>query len=160
MVAEMLTELRNGPICVCEKKITFKTIKRRKFDAPETKFDSPDVVKYFLGPLFEQEPYEKFYAIAVDSANKFLGMICLSEGTVNRAPVFPRKLVTFLLLETNATGVFLTHNHPGGELRPSAEDIRLTKKFKEILEPLDVRVLDHFIYGEGEWFSMREEGLF
>lgn len=161
VVAEMLTELENtGSICICEKKIVFKTTKRRKFDDLGVKFDSPNRAKAFLGSIFEQEPYEKLYAVTVNSANEFVGMICLAEGTVNKAFAYPRKLVTFLLIETNATGVILAHNHPGGGLRASPEDIDITKKFIGILEPLDVSVLDHLIYGEGEWLSMREEGLF
>ena len=150
---------KNNQVIICERQVVFKTKKRRKFEDKGTVLDAPQRVQDFLAAIFEKEPYEKFYAIAVDSENRFLGMILLAEGTVNRAPVFPRKLMTFLLLETSATGVILAHNHPGGDIKASSQDIQATRNFIKILDPMDINVLDHIIYADGEWLSMKEEGL-
>lgn len=161
MSPEFATHLKKTEqVVICEKQITFKTKKRRKFADKGEILDAPERVRDFLAGLYEAEPYEKLYAIAVDSQNRFLGMLCVADGTVCKAPVFPRKLFTFLLLETNATGVILTHNHPGGALQASAEDVSLTRRLIELLKSLDINLLDHMIYAEGEWLSMREEAFF
>ena len=126
--------------------------------------DSPQSVKVFLEPLFEESPIEALYAIALNSNNEFLGFIRISQGTVSRAAVYPRELISFLLIEPNATAVILAHNHPVGASRASQEDITLTRRIKKLLEGLEVRLLDHLIYApsrlgqEGLWVSMQAEG--
>jgi DNA repair protein RadC len=126
--------------------------------------DSAEKAKLLLSRLFEAKPVEGLYAIALNSSGDFLGLVKLAEGTVDRAAVYPRELLTFLLVETNATAVLLAHSHPGGKAEPSPEDLTLTTRLKELLQPLSVRLLDHFIYScsrpgkEGLWLSMRERG--
>jgi DNA repair protein RadC len=73
-------------------------------------------------------------------------------------------LVSFLL-STNSSAVIVAHNHPGGRSEFSLEDISLTKRLTEILQPLDIRLLDHVLYVPGEvdapgkWMSMTKEGV-
>jgi len=117
-----------------------------------------------LEPLFEASPIETLYALALNASNEFLGFIRLSQGTVNRASVYPRELISFLLVESNATAVILAHNHPGGAARPSKEDIALTRKIDSLLDGLEVDLLDHLIYAPerlgqgGTWVSLRVAG--
>jgi DNA repair protein RadC len=126
--------------------------------------DCAERARLLLAHLFEAKPVEGLYAIALNSSGDFLGLVKLAEGTVDRAAVYPRELLTFLLVETNATAVLLAHSHPGGKAEPSPEDLALTTRLKELLQPLSVRLLDHFIYScsrpgkGGEWLSMRERG--
>lgn len=63
-------------------------------------------------------------------------------------------------LAHNAAALILCHNHPSGNPEPSQADIRLTHRLRDALEMIDVRVLDHFIIGDGEPLSMREHGCF
>ena len=76
-----------------------------------------------------------------------------------------RNLLTFLLSETNATAVILSHQHPGGKPAASREDLELTRRVRDMLRPLEVRLLDHVVYAlsrlgrPGEWLSMREQNL-
>jgi len=124
----------------------------------------PDAARRLLMPFFENEPYEVVYAVALDSSNRFLGFLKLEEGTVNMATVHLRKILTFLLCETNATGLILAHNHPGGRNMPSAEDVALTRKLTHRLDDIQVRMLDHLIYipggfgNEPQWVSLSDEG--
>jgi len=105
-----------------------------------------DCARKLLAPFFENEPYEVVYGLALDSRNRFLGFLKLEQGTVNSAVVHLRKLLAFLLCETNATGLILAHSHPSGSSIPSHEDVRLTRRIEERLSDIQVRLLDHIIY--------------
>ena len=149
---------------VARKKITCisvcEHVTRRQ--GPVTDFEA---ARALLKPFFDQEPYEAVYCIALDSSNRFLGFMRLEEGTINRAQVHLRKIFTFLLCETNASGAILGHNHPGGSTQPSREDIALTRKIHDHLKELDIRLLDHIIYAPGlsdeesSWVSLQQMGL-
>ena len=81
----------------------------------------------------------------------------LFHGTIDGASVYPRQVVKRALAQ-NAAAVILTHNHPSGVAEPSQADRQLTLRLKEALALIDVRVLDHFIVGDGEPLSMAEYG--
>lgn len=81
----------------------------------------------------------------------------LFHGTIDGASVYPRQVVKRALAH-NAAALILTHNHPSGIAEPSQSDRILTQRLKEALSLIDVRVLDHFIVGEGEPLSMAEYG--
>ena len=80
------------------------------------------------------------------------------KGTINASGVYPREVVK-QALKVNASAVIFAHNHPSGNAEPSQADIRVTTRLKEILEIVEVRVLDHFIVGEGTLVSFAERGL-
>ena len=152
-------------IFVTEKAITYETVKRHVVPMHPGKLDCPKQVMLLLEPIFERSPIERLYAVAINSSNDFLGLIKLAQGTVGRASIYPRELVSFLLVETNATAVILSHNHPGGRSKPSDEDLRFTRRLTELLDALEVTLLDHLIYTpeildrESRWVSMKESGL-
>ena len=150
---------------VCEKRLRCVAIEEHVTISSEG-ITGPDAAKRLLSSFFEDEPYEAVYAVALDSNNRFLGFLKLEEGTVNAATVHLRKILTFLLCETNATGLILAHNHPGGSGCPSSEDVALTRRLNQRLMDIQVRLLDHLIFlpaGFGSlprWVSMAEEGHF
>jgi len=123
-----------------------------------------EAAKKLLTPFFEQEPYEVVYIVGVDSSNRFLGFLKIEEGTVNAAPIHLRKILTFLLIEANATGLIIAHNHPGGSDLPSGEDTALTRKLTQRLKDIEVRLLDHLIYlpsgfgKKSQWISLKQTG--
>ncbi len=80
------------------------------------------------------------------------------RGTINSAAVYPRELVK-QALEDNAAAVILAHNHPSGVAEPSQADIQITKRIKQAMELIDVRVLDHFVIGDGTAVSFAQRGL-
>jgi DNA repair protein RadC len=79
-------------------------------------------------------------------------------GTIDGASVYPREVLK-RALQHNAAALILAHNHPSGVAEPSNADIMITKRLKETLELIEVRVLDHFIVGDGYCISFVEEGL-
>ncbi|MEN9849825.1 MAG: hypothetical protein RL368_2565, partial [Pseudomonadota bacterium] len=79
-------------------------------------------------------------------------------GTIDGASVYPRQVVK-RALEHNAAALILAHNHPSGVAEPSQADVTLTKRLSTALGFVDVRILDHFIIGDGYSISLAERGL-
>lgn len=165
MTPEMVDALtRRNRLILAEKAVTYKTVKRHACEFRSEQLDSQEKAKEFLAGLFDSKPVEALYAIALNSSGDLMGITKLSQGTVDRASVYPRELVTFLLLSTNATALILGHNHPGGKAEASSEDLALTSRLVDLLKPMGVRLLDHLVYASGrpgrpsEWFSLRSAG--
>jgi DNA repair protein RadC len=156
--------LSTHKLILAEKAVAYRTVRRHSADIRCDQLDSQDKAKAFLGPLLDELPVEALYALALNSSGDLVGILRLSQGTVDRAACYPRELVSFLLIDTNATAVILAHNHPGGRCEASSEDLALTSRLVEILKPLGVRLLDHLIYATGrpghptEWYSLRTAG--
>ncbi len=81
----------------------------------------------------------------------------LFRGSIDSASVYPRQVVKRALAH-NAAAVIFCHNHPSGVPEPSEADKTLTQRLTEALDLIEVRVLDHFIVGDGEPLSMVEHG--
>ena len=70
------------------------------------------------------------------------------------------RLILAVALKSAATGIVLAHNHPSGNVKPSAADLELTKKIKDAAAVMDIRLLDHIIISPwGEYFSFADEGM-
>ena len=100
---------------------------------------------------------EKFLVLYLNARNK-LNCISVQLGTVNQAVVYPREIVKHCIL-SNACAVILVHNHPSGHVRPSEQDIRLTRSLSEVCRILDIQLHDHIIMGNGNHYSFREDGM-
>ncbi|GFM80477.1 UPF0758 protein [Pseudomonas cichorii] len=120
--------------------------------------ESPLQVRRYLKAILRQEQHEVFGCLFLDSKNRVLTFETLFHGTINAAYVHPRQVVKRAMVH-NAASVILCHNHPSGVTDPSHSDIELTKRLKQALALIDVRVLDHVIIGDGEPLSMVEMGL-
>ena len=82
----------------------------------------------------------------------------LFRGTIDGTSVYPREVVKEAL-GVNAAAVILAHNHPSGVAEPSQADERITKRLKSALDLVDIRLLDHFIVGQGVTTSLASRGL-
>ncbi|WGT27050.1 RadC family protein [Pseudomonas marginalis] len=121
------------------------------------KLEKPrEVCEYLKLQLAEME-HEVFAVIYLDTVHRLIKYEVLFHGTVNAAIVYPRQVVKRALAH-NASAIIIAHNHPSGCTDPSLDDRRLTKRLKESLELVDIRVLDHFIVGEGLPVSFAELG--
>lgn len=101
---------------------------------------------------------EVFKVLFLNTQNELLCEEDLFKGTLDRSTVYIRELVK-KILKYNAKSIILVHNHPAGSLKPSQSDIILTKKIKEALENIEIRVLDHLIVSEKGYFSFLENGI-
>lgn len=125
--------------------------------ARESALESPQAVRDFLKAKLRHEPHEVFACLFMDTKHRVLAFEVLFYGTIDGASVYPRQVVKRALAH-NAAALILTHNHPSGVSEPSQADKILTERLKEALALIDVRILDHFIVGDGEPLSMVEHG--
>jgi DNA repair protein RadC len=119
---------------------------------------APDATRTFLVAQLRDRPYEVFCCLYLDNRHRLIAFEELFRGTIDRAGVHPREVLRQTLLH-NAAAVIFAHNHPSGVLEPSQADELITRRLKEALGLMDVRVLDHFIIGDGQCFSFSEHGL-
>jgi DNA repair protein RadC len=101
---------------------------------------------------------EEFWLVLVDNKNRLMAWEQVSRGTVDQAPVYPREVLS-LALTHKASGVILVHNHPGGDPKPSAQDVEQTKRIHRAAQDLEVRLLDHLIVTETDYFSFQSQGM-
>lgn len=119
----------------------------------KTSFSEPAAVDRFLLANFDLTPHERFAALFLNSKHHLIKLEYLFNGSINSAQVYPRTVAQFCL-KHNAAAVIFAHNHPSGDMKPSQSDIQLTAQLKKTLVLIDVKVLDHFIVGSGQTFSM------
>jgi DNA repair protein RadC len=119
---------------------------------------SPEITRAYLSAQLSGYSYEVFACLFLDNQNRVLQLIELFRGTVDAASVYPRE-VAKLALQHNASAVIFAHNHPSGITEPSIADKQITEKLKQGLILFDIRVLDHFVIGDGEPYSFAEHGL-
>lgn len=121
-------------------------------------FSSPQAVLDFARLTLAGLAHESFMVIFLNTKNQVLHHQVVHEGTVNRAVVYPRRIVEEALAH-HASGLILVHNHPSGHSEPSAEDRTLTRALVEATRALDIRILDHIIVGKEGHFSFAEAQL-
>jgi len=118
----------------------------------------PESTRHYLMHCLRDEPIEKFTALLLDNRHRVIEYVTLASGTLNQASVHPREVVK-TALDKHAAAIIFAHNHPSGISEPSAADKRLTNRLKDALALVDIRVLDHFVIGDGECTSFAERGL-
>ena len=101
---------------------------------------------------------EVFGSLFLDNRHRIIAVRELFQGTIDGASVHPRVVVQ-QALEVNAAAMVFFHNHPSGVAEPSRADEVITRRLKEALALVDVRVLDHFVVSAGESVSFAERGL-
>ncbi len=116
--------------------------------------DSYNVFSQHLSDLRTEE----FWAIFLNQKNQIVYKTQISKGGISGTLVDVRVLFR-IALEHFATSIIVAHNHPSGSLKPSLEDIQITKSIKNAGEILNVTLLDHLIIGDNSFFSFAEEGL-
>lgn len=118
---------------------------------------SPGDVAAYLKLRLASYPHEVFAMLCLDSKHRVLSFDELFFGSIDSASVYPREVVV-RALASNAAAVIFSHNHPSGCSEPSQADRVLTTRLKEALALVEVRVLDHFVIGQGQPLSLAEYG--
>lgn len=108
--------------------------------------------------VLEDLPYEEFWLILLDRGNRLLRRCKVSQGGMHGTVADP-KLIFREALDHRASSVVLCHNHPSGQLRPSEEDIRLTRKLVDGGRLLDIAVHDHLIVAGTGYYSFADNGM-
>jgi DNA repair protein RadC len=118
---------------------------------------SPSKASVYLQTLIGDFEHEVFYALWLNSQHQVIQHGELARGTIDSASIYSREVVK-TALACNAAAVIFAHNHPSGHSTPSQADITLTKRLKDALALVDIRVLDHLVIGS-DITSMAEHGL-
>jgi len=119
---------------------------------------SPREVVTYLRHSFSGLDKEVFKVVYLDNTNRVMEAEELFQGTIDQSAVYPRELIASAL-DNKASRLILAHNHPGGSLRPSPEDLKITGRLKKACGAVDIAIIDHIIVAGERYFSFREHGL-
>jgi len=118
----------------------------------------PESAAAYLMPTLRYMKQEHFVILLLDTKNKVIKSCDVHCGTVNSSIVHPREVFREVIRHS-AVSCILAHNHPSGDLSPSAEDMRITKRLCETGEIVGIHVVDHIIIGNNTFLSFKREGL-
>lgn len=119
---------------------------------------TPQATYRYLQAQLRDRPYEVFCCIYLDNRHRLIAFEELFRGTVDCAQVHPREVLRQTLLY-NASALIVAHNHPSGVAEPSPADDFITRRLKDLLTLMDVRLVDHVIVGDGGCYSFAEHGI-
>ena len=134
--------------------------RRREDDVLENKnkiSSSSDAYSIFY-PEMSDLVKEEFWILLLNRANHLIKKMRISEGGLSGTVADPKVIFKFAL-DNNASSIILAHNHPSNNLKPSQNDIDLTKKLISAGKLLDINVLDHLIIGSDTFFSFADESM-
>lgn len=120
-------------------------------------FSDPGHAGHYFARRLRARSQEVFAGLFLDNRHRALAFEELFLGTINRCEVHPREVVRRALAH-NAAAVIVGHNHPSGNPEPSSADNALTTRLRQALELVDIRLLDHFVVGDGAPTSLAARG--
>jgi len=123
-----------------------------------TKIGSPTETKEYLKAELGAREREAFGALFLDTRHRVLEFEILFYGTIDGATVYPREIIK-RALQLNAAAIICSHNHPSGECEPSLADQAITRRIKEALAMVEIRLLDHLVVSPTDVVSMAERGM-
>ena len=113
---------------------------------------------YILLKDLQSEMVEKFTVLFMDTRHRVLALVVMFSGGMAESVVDVR-IVIKTALDIGATAFLISHNHPSGDPRPSAEDKAITKKIQQAAKLFDISVLDHIVVGHESYLSFANEGI-
>lgn len=134
--------------------------RRRQFAEAEkrTAITSSRDVYTYASQFLRDLPYEEFWILILNRANKVMDRERVSQGGVS-GTVVDARIIFRTAIQRLASSIVLIHNHPSGQLRPSQQDIHITKKLVTAGKSLDISVIDHLIFTDDGYYSFKDEGL-
>ena len=125
---------------------------------PEIKISASKDVFDLFQPFLGDLPYEEFWVLLLNRANRVIDKIKISQGGISGTIIDPR-IILKNAVDRLASTIILCHNHPSGNLKPSDADIRITTKMKEASQLMDINLIDHIIVTGDAYFSFADEGM-
>lgn len=159
-VAELCAVRGIGPAKAAELLAVFEIARRFAGTAlrPGDRYSTPAEVYEHFHERLRDHKRELFLALLLDSKNRLLREVRISEGSLTASIVHPREVFAPVVREA-AAAVLFVHNHPSGDPQPSREDLEITRRLKEAGDLMGVRVLDHVIIGSEGYVSLADRGL-
>lgn len=159
-ISELCQQVGIGPAKAAEIQALFQIARRfadNRLQPGQPYRSSRDAFDHFHERFCDYRK-EVFLALLLDSKNRLIREVQISEGSLNASIVHPREVFAPVLRES-AAAVLFVHNHPSGDPAPSQEDIEITRRLKEVGDLMGVRVLDHIIIGKGDYVSLADRGV-
>jgi len=119
---------------------------------------SPAMTMEYLQTVLRDRKREIFTCLFLDTRHRVIASEDLFQGSIDGACVYPR-VVAERALRLSAAAVIVAHNHPSGVSEPSLADQAITRRLKDALLLLEIRLLDHFVVGDGPPVSMASRGM-
>lgn len=119
---------------------------------------SPAMTMEYLQTVLRDRNREIFTCLFLDTRHRVIASENLFQGSIDGACVYPR-VVAERALRLSAAAVIVAHNHPSGVSEPSLADQAITRRLKDALLLLEIRLLDHFVVGDGPPVSMASRGM-
>ena len=119
---------------------------------------SPAMTMEYLQTVLRDRRREIFTCLFLDTRHRVIASEDLFQGSIDGACVYPR-IVAERALRLSAAAVIVAHNHPSGVSEPSLADQAITRRLKDALQLLEIRLLDHFVVGDGPPVSMASRGM-
>ena len=142
---------------VSEITISYSPVKREKYKVTTSQSAFNYLIKFYPAETIHLK--EHFMVMYVNRHNNVLGVYKLSEGGLS-ATIADVRLIIGIALKIAAHGIVLSHNHPSGELKPSVNDINMTKKIMEACSLMELMMIDHLIIGgKDSYLSLVDEGV-
>jgi DNA repair protein RadC len=132
--------------------VRLQTVKER--DVPygiNGKVDTPSKVANLVGNLLKDSDREQLIVLSVDTKTKPVCIEYIAVGALNVVHVEPREIFKHAIL-SNASAIIMVHNHPSGEVEPSENDFKITKRIMKAGKLIGIELLDHIIIGDNETF--------
>lgn len=120
--------------------------------------DEPRVLAAYYMEKMRHLNYEQVIAVYLNGSNTYIKDKVISTGTVNKSIISPREIFK-TAYECDAVYIILLHNHPGGSVTPSRNDLNVTKQVIDAGNILGIEVLDHIIIGDRKYLSFKEQKL-
>lgn len=132
-------------------------VKQSDLHKVSSSFEASEILRkcYNQDTFFMQE---QFIILMLNQSNKVIGFYPLSKGGLTSTVVDVR-LIFSTAINTFATAIIISHNHPSGNKQPSKNDESITKKIKEAGELLDIKLFDHIILTDESYYSFADEGI-
>lgn len=135
-----------------------RRMSRKKVKETYGDFKTPEAVSAYVMEDMRHETKEHFQIALLDNKCRLIGIEEISVGGLGMTIVESRYIFKKALL-ANASSIILIHNHPSGDPTPSEQDVKITKKMKDVGDIMNIPILDHVIIGDGDFVSLRREGL-
>ena len=136
---------------------TYRILKMQEQESKICLNSSSRAGEYFASILGGVKNKEKVLVAYLDSSNAVIETRTIAEGTINEAAVYPRDVLK-AALDCDCKSLIIAHNHPGGSMKPSYQDIDLTEKLVSIFTPLNIGIIDHIIVANSSYYSLAETG--
>ena len=140
---------------VGEVELTYKSTSKARSKI----YSSEDAYKVLL-PTYKEGTIcykEYFKVLFLNQSNQVLGYTLISEGGITETCADVRIILQAALL-TNSVAIILAHNHPSGSMKPSRQDIEITKQVKDAARLMRITVTDHLILTDEGYYSFADEG--